>query len=70
MDLLQREGWYKVPAEAGPILGVEFSGVIEELGSGDTCGGFRVGDEVFGLTYGGRFPCFLYKDGSIQRKRL
>jgi NADPH:quinone reductase-like Zn-dependent oxidoreductase len=55
MDLMQREGRYKLPDEAGPILGVEFSGVIEELGGGDTCD-FKAGDEVFGLTYGGKCP--------------
>ncbi|KAA8572811.1 hypothetical protein EYC84_003386 [Monilinia fructicola] len=52
MDLLQREGKYNVPPQAGKILGVEFSGVIEELGDGDV-GDFTIGDEVFGLAYGG-----------------
>jgi NADPH2:quinone reductase len=53
MDLMQREGKYNVPPQAGETLGVEFSGVIEELGGGDTAG-FKVGDEVFGLAYGGK----------------
>lgn len=52
MDLMQREGKYNVPPQAGKILGVEFSGVIEKLGAGDI-GDFKVGDEVFGLAYGG-----------------
>lgn len=52
MDLLQREGMYPVPPQAPKILGVEFSGVIESLGDGD-CLDFKVGDEVFGLAYGG-----------------
>jgi NADPH:quinone reductase-like Zn-dependent oxidoreductase len=52
MDLMQREGKYNVPPQAGPILGVEFSGHIEELGPG-AGGEFKVGDEVFGLAYGG-----------------
>lgn len=52
MDLMQREGKYNVPPQAGNILGVEFSGVIEQLGDGDI-GDFKVGDEVFGLAYGG-----------------
>lgn len=30
MDISQRLGNYPVPPQAGPILGVEFSGVIEE----------------------------------------
>jgi NADPH:quinone reductase-like Zn-dependent oxidoreductase len=55
MDLMQREGRYNVPPQAGPILGVEFSGHIEELGPGAT-GDFKVGDEVFGLAYGGTQP--------------
>ena len=55
MDLLQREGKYNAPPQAGPILGVEFSGHIEELDPGAK-GGFKVGDEVFGLAYGGTLP--------------
>jgi NADPH2:quinone reductase len=52
MDLMQREGKYNVPPQAGKILGVEFSGWIEEFGESDH-GDFKVGDEVFGLAYGG-----------------
>jgi NADPH:quinone reductase-like Zn-dependent oxidoreductase len=54
MDLMQREGKYKVPPQAGSILGVEFSGWVEELGE-DCAPDFNVGDEVFGLAYGGKF---------------
>jgi len=54
MDLLQREGKYPVPPQAPPTLGVEFSGVIEELAEGTDCD-FKAGDEVFGLAYGGGF---------------
>lgn len=53
MDLLQREGYYPVPPQAPKTLGVEFSGVVESLGNGEE-GGFKVGDEVFGLAYGGQ----------------
>lgn len=52
MDLMQREGNYNVPPQGGKILGVEFSGWVEELGDGDV-DDFKVGDEVFGLAYGG-----------------
>jgi NADPH:quinone reductase-like Zn-dependent oxidoreductase len=52
MDLTQRAGNYPVPPQASKILGVEFSGTIEELGA-DKKGSFDVGDEVFGLAYGG-----------------
>lgn len=54
MDLLQREGKYPLPPQAGPILGVEFSGTIEEFGE-DAEKDFKIGDEVFGLAYGGIF---------------
>lgn len=54
MDLLQREGKYAVPPQAGSILGVEFSGWVVEFGDGGGDGsGFEVGDEVLGLVYGG-----------------
>lgn len=52
MDLLQREGYYPVPPQAPKTLGVEFSGVIESLGK-DADAQYKVGDEVFGLAYGG-----------------
>ena len=52
MDLSQREGHYPVPPQAPRTLGVEFSGTIEELGT-ETEGGWKKGDEVFGLAYGG-----------------
>ena len=52
MDLLQREGNYPVPPQASKILGVEFSGTIQSFGATPETG-FKVGDEVFGLAYGG-----------------
>jgi NADPH:quinone reductase-like Zn-dependent oxidoreductase len=58
MDLLQREGHYPVPPQAGPILGVEFSGTIETLGEGCK-DGFKGGDEVFGLAYGGAYAEYI-----------
>ncbi|RAH65868.1 NAD(P)H-quinone oxidoreductase [Aspergillus aculeatinus CBS 121060] len=58
MDLLQREGKYPVPPQAPSTMGVEFSGVIEELGAAD-CNGFRIGDEVFGLAYGGAYAEYI-----------
>lgn len=60
MDLLQREGHYPLPPQAGPILGVEFSGTIVSLPSGHNSNdGFRVGDPVFGLTYGGAYAEYV-----------
>jgi NADPH:quinone reductase-like Zn-dependent oxidoreductase len=58
MDLLQREGHYPVPPQAPKTLGVEFSGVIESLGDKPERG-FKVGDEVFGLAYGGAYAEFV-----------
>ncbi|CCD49954.1 hypothetical protein ACHAPC_009725 [Botrytis cinerea] len=58
MDLLQREGLYPVPPQAPKTLGVEFSGTIESLGT-DIKEGFSVGDEVFGLAYGGAYAEYL-----------
>lgn len=52
-DVMQRNGEYPVPPQAGKILGLEFSGVIEAFGA-DHETSFKIGDEVFGLAYGGR----------------
>ena len=46
----QREGHYPVPPGTTPILGVEFSGIVEEVGPNVT--NVEIGDEVFGLCYG------------------
>nr|AGU10670.1 Alcohol dehydrogenase GroES-like domain [uncultured organism] len=60
MDLLQREGQYPVPPGASKILGVEFSGTIAELsGEGGGKEGFKEGDEVFGLAYGGAYAEYI-----------
>ena len=58
MDLLQREGHYPVPPQAPKILGVEFSGHIESLGEGIK-EGFKKGDAVFGLAYGGAYAEYI-----------
>ncbi|KAF2115516.1 hypothetical protein BDV96DRAFT_612766 [Lophiotrema nucula] len=66
MDLLQREGYYPVPPQAPKILGVEFSGTIESFGNGQQEyneggkeGTLKVGDEVFGLAYGGAYAEYI-----------
>ncbi|KAF2436042.1 PIG3 family NAD(P)H quinone oxidoreductase-like protein [Tothia fuscella] len=58
MDLLQREGQYPLPPQAPKTLGVEFSGTIESFGN-DAEKGFNVGDEVFGLAYGGAYAEYI-----------
>lgn len=54
LDLLQRMGLYPVP-EGVPkeIPGVEFSGVVAEIGAGATL--YKPGDRVFGLVGGGSY---------------
>ncbi|KAF2100712.1 putative quinone oxidoreductase [Rhizodiscina lignyota] len=56
MDIMQRESVYPLVLfpESGPLLGVEFSGLVEE--KGPECKlGFKIGDRVFGLAYGSAY---------------
>lgn len=63
-DLLQREGLYPAPPGAPPnIPGLEFAGVVEELGPGVTT--VEQGQRVFGLTGGGGHAQFC-----ISHERL
>lgn len=55
-------GMYPVPPQAPSTLGVEFSGLVEAFGEGageEGKEGFAVGDEVFGLAYGGAYAEFI-----------
>ena len=59
-------GMYPVPPQAPSTLGVEFSGLVEAFGKGpeeeegkEERQGFAVGDEVFGLAYGGAYAEFI-----------
>ncbi|CAK7198884.1 hypothetical protein SEUCBS139899_001552 [Sporothrix eucalyptigena] len=56
MDIMQREDRYpyKLLPESGPILGVEFSGLVETLGP-ECKADFQVGHRVFGLAYGSAY---------------
>lgn len=64
---------YPVPPQAGPILGVEFSGVVVEVngeskevaGENISAARWTVGDEVFGLTYGGAYAQFVAVSGAM-----
>ena len=51
---------FTFPQGASKILGVEFSGVVVELGP-SVQESFEVGDEVFGLAYGGIFALSMHK---------
>jgi len=55
MDISQREGHYPVPPGTTAIMGVEFSGIVDELGPGVSQNERAVGDEVLGLAYGGAY---------------
>ncbi|MDH1631985.1 NAD(P)H-quinone oxidoreductase [Pseudomonas mosselii] len=49
-DLLQRAGLYPPPPGASPFMGLECSGIVEEVGAGAD---WRVGDRVCALLAGG-----------------
>ncbi|OBZ71444.1 Quinone oxidoreductase PIG3 [Grifola frondosa] len=57
MDIMQREGRYALPPGASPILGVEFSGHVAEVGEGVT--EWKEGDEVLGLAAGGAYAEYI-----------
>jgi putative PIG3 family NAD(P)H quinone oxidoreductase len=53
-DVLQRLGMYPAPPGTVPdVPGLEYLGVVEELGPGSTR--FRAGDRVYGITAGGTY---------------
>jgi len=63
-DLLQARGLYPPPPGASPILGMEVSGVIQELGDGVS--GWKVGDRVCALLPGGGYAELAVADaGSL-----
>ncbi|HKU65340.1 MAG TPA: NAD(P)H-quinone oxidoreductase [Rhizomicrobium sp.] len=63
-DLAQAHGKYPPPPGASPILGLEVSGVIVELGNG--AGPWKVGDKVCALLPGGGYSEYAVADaGSI-----
>ena len=63
-DLLQARGKYPPPPGASPILGMEASGVIVELGTG--AGTWKVGDKVCALLPGGGYGEYAVADaGSV-----
>ena len=63
-DLLQARGHYPPPPGASPILGMEVSGTIAELGEGVS--GWNMGDPVCALLPGGGYAQFAVADaGSL-----
>ncbi|MEL7835187.1 NAD(P)H-quinone oxidoreductase [Fodinibius sp. Rm-B-1B1-1] len=65
-DLLQRSGNYPVPEGASEILGLEMSGVVEQVGAEVTK--WQSGDRVFGLLAGGGYAeyCTIHKDMAME----
>lgn len=62
-DLAQRAGLYPPPAGASPILGMEVSGAIVELGADVT--GVAEGDEVCALLSGGGYAEYAVVDAGL-----
>ncbi len=63
-DVLQREGRYPAPApKPGDILGLEFSGTVDQVGPGVTA--WKPGDRVFGLVGEG-----AYADQLVTHERM
>ncbi len=58
-DILQRDGKYPGIAHLTKIMGLEFSGVISQLREDEPEGEWKVGDEVFGLLYGGGYAEYV-----------
>jgi NADPH:quinone reductase len=56
-DTLQRQGNYPPPKGASPILGLEVSGTISQLGEGVS--GFEPGDRVVALCNGGGYAEYV-----------
>lgn len=54
MDIMQRKGGYPLPPGASSILGVEFSGTVEEPGESE----YKKGDEVCVPSNSRHFPGF------------
>jgi len=66
MDVMQRLGQYPLPPGVSTILGVEFSGIVEDAGSKTD---YKKGDEVFGLAYGGAYAEYIVLNaGMLTRK--
>lgn len=56
-DLMQRAGNYAIPPDASPILGLEASGEIVEIGPGVS--DWKAGERVCSLTHGGAYAEYV-----------
>lgn len=58
-DIIQRQGLYPAPEDASPILGLEVSGFVEEIGENISPSQWQIGDRVCALTNGGGYAEFV-----------
>ncbi len=56
-DLLQRQGHYPPPAGASELLGLECSGIVDQIGDGVE--GWQLGDEAVALLAGGGYAEYV-----------
>ena len=56
-DILQRQGLYKVPSDASPIMGLEVAGEIVE--AGDDVTKTKIGEQVCALVPGGGYAQYV-----------
>nr|KMM72456.1 alcohol dehydrogenase [Coccidioides posadasii RMSCC 3488] len=70
-DTLQRQGNYPPLPGITNILGLEVSGVVEEVGAGqgEDAPVWNAGDEVFGLLYGGGYAEYVVVDKKMLIKK-
>ncbi len=57
-DLIQRRGFYPPPPGVTEVLGLEFAGVVEQVGN-NCQGNWKPGDRVFGILPGGGYAEYV-----------
>ncbi|ORY45615.1 NADPH:quinone reductase [Rhizoclosmatium globosum] len=66
MDVVQRQGSYPAPFGASQILGVEFAGTVSKIGG--NADGWKEGERVFGLVYGGAYAEYVVIDKQMAMR--